>query len=65
MVDTANLLDVEFSEDIFFELMTEWKNSVIKIEMLSGGITNKLYQVHSEKGDVTVRIYGDKTETFI
>ena len=65
MLDIANLLDVKFTEDIFFELMPEWKGSAIKIEMLSGGITNKLYRVRSEKGDVTVRIYGDKTETFI
>ena len=65
MLDIANLLDVKFTEDIFFELMPEWKGSAIKIEILSGGITNKLYRVRSEKGDVTVRIYGDKTETFI
>lgn len=65
MFDTANLLDVKFTEDIFFELMPEWKGSAIKINMLSGGITNKLYRVRSEKGDITVRIYGDKTETFI
>jgi thiamine kinase-like enzyme len=65
MSKVTNLLDVKFTEEIFFELMPEWKNSAIKIEMLSGGITNKLYRVRSEKGDVTVRIYGDKTETFI
>jgi len=65
MSQIRNLLDVKFTEDIFFELMPEWKGSAIKIEMLSGGITNKLYRVRSEKGDVTVRIYGDKTETFI
>jgi ethanolamine kinase len=65
MFDTANLLDVKFTEDIFFELMPEWKGSAIKINMLSGGITNKLYRVRSEKGDITVGIYGDKTETFI
>jgi ethanolamine kinase len=65
MNDAMNLLDVKFTEDIFFELMPEWKNSVVKIETLKGGITNKLYRVRSEKGDVTVRIYGDKTETFI
>jgi len=65
MSQIRNLLYVKFTEDIFFKLMPEWKNSAIKIEMLSGGITNKLYRVLSEKGDVTVRIYGDKTETFI
>lgn len=65
MNETANLLEVKFTEDVFFKLMPEWKDSVIKISMLNGGITNKLYRVHSKKGDVTVRIYGDKTETFI
>lgn len=65
MSETANLLDVKFTEDVFFELMPEWKNSVIKTKILSGGITNKLYRVSSKKGDVTVRIYGDKTEFFI
>ncbi|MEA1939907.1 MAG: phosphotransferase [Candidatus Caldatribacteriota bacterium] len=65
MSETANLLDVKFSEDIFFELMPEWKNYEIKIKILNGGITNRLYRVHSKKGDVTVRIYGEKTEIFI
>ena len=65
MSKATNLLDVKFTEDVFFELMPEWKNSAINIKILSGGITNKLYRVHSEKGDVTVRIYGDKTENFI
>jgi len=65
MSQIRNLLDVKFTEDIFFELMPEWKGSAIKIKILSGGITNKLYRVCSKKGDVTVRIYGDKTETFI
>ena len=65
MSQIRNLLDIKFTEDIFSELMPEWKGSAIKIEILSGGITNKLYRVRSEKGDVTVRIYGDKTETFI
>jgi thiamine kinase-like enzyme len=64
MSDTANLLDVKFTEDIFFELMPEWKDSAIKINTLNGGITNKLYRVHSKKGDVTVRINRDiETET--
>lgn len=65
MSETKNLLDVKFTEDVFFELMPEWKSSAIKIKILSGGITNKLYRVCSKKGDVTVRIYGDKTEIFI
>ena len=65
MSQIRNLLDIKFTEDIFFELMPEWKDSAIKIDTLKGGITNKLYRVHSERGDVTVRIYGDKTENFI
>jgi ethanolamine kinase len=65
MNQIRNLLDVKFTEDIFFELMPEWKGSTIEINMLKGGITNRLYRVRSEKGDVTVRIYGDKTEVFI
>jgi len=65
MSQIRNPLDVKFTEDVFFELMPEWKDSAIKINTLNGGITNKLYRVHSEKGDVTVRIYGDKTEVFI
>jgi len=65
MFDTVNLLGLKFTEDIFFELMPEWRDSAIKINTLNGGITNKLYRVSSEKGDVTVRIYGDKTENFI
>ena len=65
MSQIRNLLDVKFTEDVFFELMPEWKGSAIKIKILSGGITNKLYRVSSKKGDVTVRIYGDKTEVFI
>jgi len=62
MSQIRNLLDVKFTEDVFFELMPEWKGSAIKIETLNGGITNKLYRVCSKKGDVTVRIYGDKTD---
>jgi len=65
MSQIRNLLDVKFTEDVFFELMPEWKGSVIKIKILNGGITNKLYRVCSKKGDITVRIYGDKTEIFI
>ena len=65
MSHIRNLLDVKFTKDVFFELMPEWKDSAIKISTLNGGITNKLYRVSSEKRDVTVRIYGDKTEIFI
>ncbi len=60
-----NLLEVEFNEEVFKEIHPEWKACALEITQLSGGITNKLYRVKSEKGDVTVRIYGDKTELFI
>jgi len=62
-----NLLEEELTRDLFVDiLMPEWKDCKdIKISILSGGITNKLYRVTSEKGDLAVRIYGDKTELFI
>jgi thiamine kinase-like enzyme len=60
-----NLLDVEFNDSVFIEIFPEWKDCDIEISELSGGITNKLYRVKSEKGDLSVRIYGDKTELFI
>jgi thiamine kinase-like enzyme len=65
MMEKRNLLDVEFSEDVFLEIFPEWQGCDIDISELSGGITNKLYRVKSEKGDLSVRIYGDKTELFI
>ena len=65
MSETKNLLEIEFTKDIFFELIPEWQGSEVDIKILSGGITNKLYRVQSEMGDVAVRIYGDKTELFI
>ena len=65
MKNNRNLLEVEFNEDVFCEIFPEWQGCNLKISQLSGGITNKLYRVKSEKGDLTVRIYGDKTELFI
>ena len=65
MGETKNLLENEFTKDILFDLMPEWQGSEVDISILSGGITNKLYRVQSERGDVAVRIYGDKTELFI
>lgn len=66
MNEKQNLLTAEFTEDILLELMPEWNGcKEIDISVLSGGITNKLYRAQSEKGDVAVRIYGDKTELFI
>ncbi len=60
-----SLLDRELTSKQCYELLPEWKGLEIQIDQLSGGITNKLYRVRSEKGDCTVRIYGDKTELFI
>ena len=65
MGSATRFLDVEFTQDICYELLPEWQGMDIRITQLSGGITNKLYRVRSEKGDYTVRIYGDKTDLFI
>jgi thiamine kinase-like enzyme len=65
MSDTPSLLDREFTTEVVLELLPEWQGQDIEITQLSGGITNKLYRVQSEKGDCTVRIYGDKTDLFI
>ncbi|MGD8292117.1 MAG: choline/ethanolamine kinase family protein [Desulfobacterales bacterium] len=65
MFDTTRLLDQEFTAEICHRLLPDWKGLDIKITELSGGITNKLYRIRSQKGDYTVRIYGDKTDLFI
>lgn len=65
MEKRKNLLEIDFDENVFIEIFPEWKGCNLEITQLSGGITNKLYRVKSEKGDFTVRIYGDKTELFI
>ena len=65
MRDTTPLLDQEFTTEVCLLLLPEWKDLDIHITQLSGGITNKLYRIQSEKGDYTVRIYGDKTDLFI
>ena len=59
------LLDQEFTQETCYELLPEWKSIDVRITQLKGGITNKLYRIQSEKGDYTVRIYGDKTDLFI
>ena len=65
-MDTAiNLLDQDFTQETCYALLPEWKGLDVRITQLSGGITNKLYRIQSEKGDYTVRIYGDKTDLFI
>ena len=65
MGTAANLLNQEFTQETCYDLLPEWKGLDVRITQLSGGITNKLYRVQSEKGDYTVRIYGDKTDLFI
>lgn len=65
MCTATRLLDQEFTRETCYELLPEWKNIDVRITQLSGGITNKLYRIQSEKGDYTVRIYGDKTDLFI
>jgi len=65
MRDTTRLLDQEFTTEVCHRLLPEWKGLDIEIIELRGGITNKLFRVRSEKGDYTVRIYGDKTDLFI
>jgi thiamine kinase-like enzyme len=65
MSNTTRLLDQEFTAEVCHRLLPEWQGLDIKIIELSGGITNKLYRIRSEKGDYTVRIYGDKTDLFI
>jgi len=65
MSQANRLLDQEFTQEICHDLLPEWKDVDIEISQLSGGITNKLYRIQSEKGDYTVRIYGDKTDLFI
>jgi thiamine kinase-like enzyme len=65
MCTAKRLLDQEFTVDVCQELLPEWKGLDVRITQLSGGITNKLYRIQSERGDCTVRIYGDKTDLFI
>jgi thiamine kinase-like enzyme len=65
MCTATRLLDQEFTPETCYELLPEWKGTDVRITQLSGGITNKLYRIQSEKGDYTVRIYGDKTDLFI
>lgn len=65
MTTAKNLLGQEFTQDICHELLPEWKGLDVNISQLSGGITNKLYRIQSEKGDCTVRVYGDRTDLFI
>ena len=65
MSTPTRLLDQEFTPEICYELLPEWRGIDVRITQLKGGITNKLYRIQSTKGDYTVRIYGDKTDLFI
>ncbi len=65
MSTAKRLLDREFTPETCYELLPEWQGLDVRISQLSGGITNKLYRIQSEKGDYTLRIYGDKTDLFI
>ncbi len=65
MSTSIRLLDQKFTQETCYALLPEWKGVDVQIKQLSGGITNKLYRIQSQKGDYTVRIYGDKTDLFI
>ncbi len=65
MTEKLNLLQAGLTEKNIEDLIPEWKGCNIDVSVLSGGITNKLYRAKCEKGDVAIRIYGDKTEMFI
>ncbi|MCL2480213.1 MAG: phosphotransferase family protein [Spirochaetaceae bacterium] len=64
-MEKQELVNIEFTDKIVAELMPEWKECDIDVSVLSGGITNKLYRAKCEKGDVAIRVYGDKTEMFV
>lgn len=64
------LQDSSMTEDLTYEhcaeLMPEWQGLDLKISVLTGGITNRLYRVQlSDGGDYVVRVYGPNTELFI
>ncbi len=48
------------------ELMPQWQGQELRIDVLTGGITNTLYRVRLSNGqDYVVRVYGKRTELFI
>jgi len=65
MCAEVSLLEQDLTPELCYALLPAWEGLDIRIDQLSGGITNKLYRIRSEKGDFTVRIYGDKTDLFI
>jgi thiamine kinase-like enzyme len=60
-----SLLTRDFTEQVCCELLPEWQGCRIDIIELHGGNTNRLYRAKCEKGDYSIRIYGDKTELYI
>lgn len=49
-----------------FDLMPQWRGRDLDIQVLSGGITNRLFRVSLQGGgDFVVRVYGDGSELFI
>jgi thiamine kinase-like enzyme len=56
----------DFTTAHCYELMPEWRGLDLRIGVLVGGITNKLYRVDLPSGEAyVVRIYGYKTDLFI
>jgi len=57
---------VNLTHEDFIQLMPEWKGIDLRVDVLTGGITNKLYRVQLPDGRAyVVRFYGKKTELFI
>jgi len=65
MPAVRNLLLETFDEKTCYEILPEWRGCRVEISELSGGNTNRMFRVKSEKGDYSVRIYGDKTDLYI
>ncbi|TDH66250.1 hypothetical protein CCR75_001832 [Bremia lactucae] len=50
------------------QICSKWKNAKdadISVEIIGGGITNRLYRLIWDNKSVLVRVYGDNTEMFI
>jgi thiamine kinase-like enzyme len=46
--------------------MPEWSDFDLKIDALTGGITNKLFRIQISNGEeYVIRVYGEKTDLFI
>lgn len=63
---TSNDMTQDLTYEHCIELMPEWRGLDLRISVLTGGITNKLYRVQlPDGGDYVVRVYGEKTDLFI